>query len=130
MERWKRGSGCLEDFLLKNERNNMSKVVKEGTKNAKYASLDYEVLKYNEEINLSVLKINLHTGRHHQIRVQLANAGHSIFGDQKYGKRGQGKQIALWAYELTIEHPITKEEMRFKDLPEPIGTWCIIKEMN
>ena len=51
MERWKRRSGCLEDYLLKNERNNMSKVVKESTKNAKYASLDYEVLKYNEEIN-------------------------------------------------------------------------------
>ncbi|MBO5004701.1 MAG: RNA pseudouridine synthase, partial [Clostridia bacterium] len=59
----------LEDYLLKNERNNMSKVVKEGTKNSKFAKLDYEVIKYNEEINLSVLKINLHTGRHHQIRV-------------------------------------------------------------
>ena len=130
MERWKRGSGCLEDYLLKNERNNMSKVVKEGTKNAKYASLDYEVLKYNEEINLSVLKINLHTGRHHQIRVQLANSGHSIFGDNKYGTRGKGKQIALWAYQLTIEHPITKEKLQFVDLPEKIGTWCILKEVD
>ena len=46
MERWKRGSGCLEDYLLKNERNNMSKVVKAGTKNAKYASLDYEMAGY------------------------------------------------------------------------------------
>ena len=60
-----------------------------------------------------MVEINLHTGRHHQIRVQLSNFGHSIFGDQKYGTRGQGKQIALWAYELTIEHPITKEEMTF-----------------
>ena len=80
--------------------------------------------------NLSLLEINLHTGRHHQIRVQLANAGHSIFGDQKYGKRGQGKQIALWAYELTIEHPTTKEMLTFKDLPEPIGTRCILKLDN
>ena len=85
------------------------------------------MLKYNEVKNLSLLKINLHTGRHHQIRVQLANFGHSIFGDQKYGTRGKGKQIALWAYELTIKHPITKEEMTFKCLPEPIGTWCILK---
>lgn len=65
--------GTLENYLLKNERKNTSKVVKEGEKNAKFAKLDYEVIKYNEEINLSVLKIYLHTGRHHQIRVQLAN---------------------------------------------------------
>ena len=81
--------GTIEDYLLKNEKTNTSKVVKEGTKNSKYAKLDYEVLKYNKEINLSVLKINLHTGRHHQIRVQLANSGHSICGDQKYGTRGR-----------------------------------------
>jgi len=79
----------LEDYLLKNEKNNLSKVVPEGTKNSKFASLDYEVIKYNEETNLSVLKINLHTGRHHQIRVQLSSRGHSIYGDQKYGTRGR-----------------------------------------
>ena len=124
------GSGCLEDYLLKNERNNMSKVVKEGTKNAKYASLDYEVLKYNEEINLSVLKINLHTGRHHQIRVQLSSRDHSIYGDQKYGGRGHGKQIALWAYTLKIVHPITKEEMTFKSIPELNGTWKILEGLE
>ena len=105
-------------------------MVDKNKKNAKLAKLDYEVLAYNEVKDLTLLDINLHTGRHHQIRVQLSNFGHSIFGDQKYGKRGQGKQIALWAYELTIVHPITKEEMNFKDLPEPIGTWCILKEMK
>ena len=117
----------LEDYLLKNEKNNMSKVVKEGTKNSKFASLDYEVLKYNEEINLSVLKINLHTGRHHQIRVQLSSREHSIYGDQKYGGRGHGKQIALWAYELSIVHPVTKEELTFRVLPEINGTWKILE---
>lgn len=65
--------GTLENYLLKNQSKNISKVVKEGTKNAKYAKLDYETLKYDEEINLSVLKVHLDTGRHHQIRVQLAN---------------------------------------------------------
>lgn len=121
--KFEKNKGTLEDYLLKNEKTNTSKVVKEGTKNAKLAMLDYEVLKYNEEINLSVVKVNLHTGRHHQIRVQMANAGHSICGDQKYGTRGRGKQICLWAYELTILHPITKEEMTFKVLPEFIGGW-------
>ena len=122
--------GILEDYLLKNEKKNMSKVVKEGTKNSKFASLDYEVLKYNEEINLSVLKINLHTGRHHQIRVQLSSRNHSIYGDQKYGGRGHGKQIALWAYSLTVVHPITKEEMAFKALPEINGTWKILEDVE
>ena len=119
--------GTLEDYLYKDERNNVSKVVNKDKKNAKLAKLDYEVLKYNEVKNLSLVEINLHTGRHHQIRVQLSNFGHSIFGDQKYGTRGKGKQIALWAYELTIEHPITKEKMTFKNLPEAVGTWCILK---
>ena len=121
-------SGILEDYLYKDERNNISKVVSKEKKNAKLAKLDYEVEKYNKVKDLSLVKVNLHTGRHHQIRVQLANSGHSIFGDQKYGTRGKGKQIALWAYELTILHPITKEEMVFQDLPEPIGTWCILKD--
>lgn len=83
--------GSLEDYLLKNGKNNTSKVVKENVKGAKIAKLDYEVLKYNEEIDLSVVKILLHTGRHHQIRVQLSNIGHSIYGDQKYGTRGKRK---------------------------------------
>lgn len=123
-------NGSLENYLYKDERNNISKVVNKEKKNSKLAKLDYEVLTYNEVKNLSLLKINLHTGRHHQIRVQLANFGHSIFGDQKYGTRGQGKQIALWAYELTIKHPITKEEMTFKDLPEAVGTWCILNQIS
>ena len=118
----------LEDYLYKDERNNISKVVCKDKKNAKLAKLDYEVLSYNAVKDLTLIKVNLHTGRHHQIRVQLANFGHSIFGDQKYGKRGQGKQIALWASELTINHPISKEEITFKSIPEPIGTWSILKK--
>ena len=119
--------GILEDYLWKNERTNTSKVVEEGTKNAKYAKLKYEVLKYVPETNLSVLKITLETGRHHQIRVQLSHAGHSIYGDQKYGSRGKGKQIALWAYELSFIHPITKEKLNYTDMPETIGTWSNLK---
>ena len=123
-------NGVLEDYLLKNEKTNMSKVVPEGTKNSKYAKLEYRVLKYDSELNLSVLKINLHTGRHHQIRVQLSSRGHSIYGDQKYGGRGHGKQICLWAYELTIQHPITKEEMSFKALPDKEKSWKILEDIK
>lgn len=123
-------TGILEDYLYKDERNNISKVVNKDKKNAKYAKLEYELIVYDEVKNLSLLSINLYTGRHHQIRVQLSNFGHSIFGDQKYGTRGKGKQIALWAYELEIEHPITKEKMTFKDLPQSKGTWSILNKLK
>ena len=117
----------LTDFLLKNEKTNTSKVVKEGTKNSKEAVLDYEVIKYNKEINLSVVKVNLHTGRHHQIRLQFSSRGHSLYGDQKYGTRGRGKQLALWAYYLSFEHPTKKELMEFEDYPEITGSWKILE---
>ena len=120
----------LQDYLFKNEKSNMSKVVKEETKHSKLAILDYEVLKYDKETNLSVLKIHLHTGRHHQIRVQLSSRNHSIYGDQKYGGRGHGKQIALWAYELKLYHPVTNEFMAFYSIPKQEGSWTILKDIS
>lgn len=120
----------LEDYLYKDERNNISKVVKKENKNAKYAKLSYQSLKYEYKTDLSVLLIHLYTGRHHQIRVQLSSRGHSIFGDQKYGTRGRGKQIALWAYELSFEHPVTKEKLVFHSVPENNQTWRLIEGIN
>ena len=128
--KFEKNKDTLEDYLLKNQQKNISRVVREGTKNSKLAKLDYETLKYNSEIDLSVLKVLLHTGRHHQIRVQLSSRGHSIYGDQKYGTRGRGKQIALWAYKLTIIHPITKKEMTFTSIPELNKTWKILEGIN
>ena len=127
--KFEKNKGTLQDYLLKNEKTNMSKVVKEGTKNSKYAELDYEVLKYDKELNLSVLKVDLHTGRHHQIRVQLSSRQHSIYGDQKYGGRGHGKQICLWAYKLTIQHPVSKKEMAFRAVPEKEKSWKILEDI-
>ena len=126
--------GTFKDFLLKNEKTNTSRVIDinnaklKEVKNAKEAILDYEVVKYNEEINLSVVKVLLHTGRHHQIRVQFASRNHSLYGDQKYGTRGRGKQLALWAYSLSFNHPTTKERLYFEDYPEKIGSWKILEE--
>ena len=116
------------DYLWKDEKNNTSYVVKATKKNAKEAVLDYEVLKYDEKEKLSILKINLHTGRHHQIRVQLSSRMHAIYGDNKYHGRGSGTGICLWAYKLTIVHPITKEKMIFTDLPEIKGMWKLLKD--
>jgi len=103
----------LRDYLLKDSINNMVSVVSEATKEAKEAILDYEVLKSNGE--LSLLQVQLHTGRPHQIRVQLSHAGYTLYGDQRYGAdvNKPGQQIALWAYSITLLHPTKKEEMSF-----------------
>ena len=119
--------GTLENYLYKDKKTNTSYVVNKDKKDSKYAKIDYEVIKYDKENDLSLIKINLYTGRHHQIRVQLSNFGHSIYGDQRYGSRGKNKQIALWAYKLIIEHPTKKEKIEFEDLPKEVGVWKILK---
>ncbi len=114
--KFEKQNGVLENYLWKDEALNMSKVVSKDKKGAKLARLTYEVLA--EKNDLSLVKINLETGRHHQIRVQFSNAGHSLYGDQKYGKGSMGKQIALWAYRLEFKHPVKDEIMKFEALPE------------
>lgn len=107
-------NGHLENYLLKNEKTNTSFVSKEG----KLSILDYEVLENKN--NLTLVKISLQTGRHHQIRVQFSSLGYPLYGDAKYNKNYQkGEQIALFAKSLTFMHPTTKEEMTFTlDLPK------------
>ena len=124
--KFKEKKGTLEDYLYKDERNNISKVVNSQKKNAKKTKLDYEVLNYDDKRDLSLVKINLHTGRHHQIRVQMAHINHSLYGDQKYGSRGKNKQIRLWAYEVTFMHPVKKEEMTFTYYPD----WTMCKTVG
>lgn len=108
-----KGKGYLENYLLKDEKTNTSYVDKEG----KLAELSYEVLANKE--NLTLVKINLKTGRHHQIRVQFSHIGYPLFGDARYNKNYQkGEQIALFAKELSFLHPVTKERLTFRlDLP-------------
>ncbi|HEY5585113.1 MAG TPA: RluA family pseudouridine synthase [Ruminiclostridium sp.] len=105
--------GTLRDYLLKDSFNNMVSVVREGIEGSKEAVLDYEVLQSNGE--LSLLQIQLHTGRPHQIRVQLSHAGYTLYGDQRYGAdvNKPGQQIALWAHSITFIHPTKKEEITF-----------------
>ena len=113
----------LTDLLWKNERLNMSKVVCKGTNNAKEAVLEYELLKSVEVDNevLSLVRVYLYTGRHHQIRVQMSNAGLPLWGDTKYnlkfgrGSKTRNVQIALWAETLSFEHPVIGKEMFFSE---------------
>lgn len=108
----------LEDYLKKLKTINMSKVTTKDDKQGKLAKLEYEVLGIEETQEygtLSLLKIKLHTGRHHQIRVQLSNAGLPIWGDNKYNKVFMKKKdfnlIALWSHKFGFKHPKTKKYM-------------------
>lgn len=117
--------GVLEDILLKDAKTNTSRVIKEGSKEAKQgkkAKLSYKVLQTISvgEESYSEVEIQLFTGRHHQIRVQFANAGHPILGDTKYGSPVSaefsaqvGKGLKLCAYRLSFIHPGTKKEVEF-----------------
>ena len=100
--------GNFIDRLLKNKQNNKVSVNQSG----KEARLSYEKISFKD--NLSLVKVNLETGRSHQIRVQFSHHGYPLYGDQKYNKNSKvGEQIALWATKLTFNHPITKEEISF-----------------
>lgn len=108
--------GHLEDYLYKDNRNNTSYVV-DKTK-GKLAILDYELTKYKD--NLSLVKINLITGRSHQIRVQFSSRGYPLVGDQRYNKNSiKNVNIALFAKRLELIHPTKKEHLSFEiDLPD------------
>ena len=102
----------LKDKLLKNEKTNTSKIDEKG----KYAILEYNLIEYRN--NMSLIDINLLTGRHHQIRVQLSHHGYPIYGDQRYGIDKEGIQIHLWAYKLKCKHPVKDEIMEFTYYPK------------
>lgn len=103
--------GTLKDYLYKNKKTNMVSVVTKNHKEAKDAVLDYKTLASNDEFSL--VEIDIHTGRPHQIRVQFSSRNHPLYGDQRYGNSKVGEQIALWSYKLEFNHPTTKERLVF-----------------
>lgn len=119
--------GRLEHYLLKDQRKNQVRVVDKQVQGAKKAVLDYEVIASKE--GLSLVRVQLHTGRPHQIRVQLAETGTPIYGDQKYGQHVNkpGQQIALWANELRVKHPTRDEYVKVRCAPPEIAPWKILQ---
>lgn len=106
----------LLDYLLRDERSNNTMISAEGVEGAKPARMSYTATAAHN--GLTLLNIALQSGRHHQIRVQLASRGIPIWGDQRYNPHAYaGQQIALWAYSLEIEHPTQRVPMRFISLP-------------
>ena len=103
----------LENKLIKDEKNKKAYVSESG----KIAKLEYKVIdniKHNNQI-LSILDINLITGRFHQIRCQFSNIGHPLYGDYKYGSKNKVdlNHVLLYAYKLEFIHPTTKERLTF-----------------
>jgi len=108
----------LVDYILKDGKTNLSKIVKKETKGAKKAELDYRILAETEQESL--VEIELLTGRHHQIRVQMAGAGCPICGDRKYNDNASDtwRQMALCAFSLSFQHPKSNKKMIFSCDPK------------
>jgi len=142
----KQRSGTLVDYLLKNPKTNVVDVVPPATNGAKRAELTYKLIntwratgsvprvgiaasalppRNDGGTQVSLVEINLITGRSHQARVQMARMGHPIFGDAKYGgdKLAKGWNLALWAHELKFEHPTTQDILKFVVNPPETTPW-------
>ena len=115
--------GTLSNYLRKNTVNNMVYICTPSEDGAKYAELDYKVLESKGKYSLA--EVRLHTGRTHQIRVQMAGISHPVYGDMRYGGAlAQKGKLALWAYSLSFLHPTTKERLKFIAYPpETEGVW-------
>lgn len=119
----KQNNGTLTHYLRKDRRRNFVRAVKKGTRGAQKAILHYEVL--GRQNNLSLLHVTLETGRSHQIRVQLKELGHPLYGDQRYGQEVNkvGEQIALWSHTLTFIHPVRRTSLTTKSFPQEVYPW-------
>jgi 23S rRNA pseudouridine1911/1915/1917 synthase len=114
-------SGKYEDYLIKDEVKRQA-FVSDETK-GKLARLNYEVLEYNKTKDISLVKIELLTGRFHQIRCQFSHHLHPLVGDTKYGDAKNDKNffLGLYAYQLLFKHPTKKEDMIFNYKPENVN---------
>ena len=115
-------SGTLVHWLLKDERTNMVSAHNKEVPGSKKAILHFKSVSHKQ--GLSLVEIDLETGRPHQIRVQFLASGHPLWGDQRYNKNAiVGQNIALFAHKLVITHPTTKEKMGFEENPPTAEPW-------
>lgn len=114
-------SAILRDLLFWDRTKNKSFVVKRQRGGVKDAELEYALLEALPE--LSLLRVILHTGRTHQIRVQFSSRAMPLVGDVKYGSRYRGCALALWSHSLGFRHPATGKAMSFSAMPELVFPW-------
>ncbi len=114
-------SGVMRDLLFKDSAKNKSYVVKRMRKGVKEAELEYSVIE--SRADMSLVKITLHTGRSHQIRVQFSSRKMPLVGDVKYGSSRKDCNIALWSASLAFPHPKSGERMCFSANPPEVYPW-------
>ena len=123
-------NGVYKDLLFKDSGKNRSYVVNRMRKGVKEASLEYSVLEETEE--KSLVKVLLHTGRTHQIRVQFSSRKTPLTGDIKYGSKDRNSDIALFSHSITFTHPVKKEKITFTAFPDkanyPWNLWSVLNE--
>ena len=121
----KEEKGVLRNYLKKNSVNNMVYACTPTEQGAKYAELDYKTLQTVGELSLN--DVRLHTGRSHQIRVQMSNINCPVYGDMRYGgEKAKKGYLALWAYYLAFSHPVSKERLVFRvQPPKDIVPWTV-----
>ena len=116
--------GTLKDLLYRDKARRMTMVATEMAKGVQEAVLDYQVIASNAD--MSRVKIQLHTGRTHQIRVQFSSRGYPLVGERKYSLLEDGCTIALWSHKLGFRHPTTGEPMAFEKEPPRIYPWTVV----
>lgn len=116
--------GEFSDLLFHDRQRNKTFVVKRQRAGVKQARLHYRTVASSRigETETTLLRVVLHTGRTHQIRVQFASRGMPLLGDAKYGSRARGA-IALWACALAFDHPFTGKRLRFSAQPPAAAPW-------
>lgn len=117
-------AGTLVDLLGRDKARRMTYVSKECGKGIQEAVLHYQ--KLNGTSDMSRVRIQLITGRTHQIRVQFASRGWALLGDRKYCERNDPCEIALWSYRLAFSHPTTGERMEFVQDPPTEYPWTVV----
>ena len=120
--------GTLVNWIVRNEKQNKSYVYDKEVQNAKRAELKYRVIAHTE--NYHLIEVNLLTGRHHQIRCQLAHMGCVIKGDLKYGapRSNPDGSISHLSHEVTFIHPVSKMEIKAESLIPDDRLWRDIAE--
>ena len=121
----------LTDLLYHDMRRNKSFVVNRQRKGVREAVLEYTVLETvtNEDGVFSLIRVRLHTGRTHQIRVQFASRKMPLYGDSRYGGV-KGKCLGLWSHRLTLPHPVTGETLSAESHPDwETAPWCYFKKV-
>ena len=116
--------GQLRDLLGRDKARRMTFVAAEPGKEIQEAVLSYRVL--NRADDLTRVRIRLHTGRTHQIRVQFASRGMALVGERKYDTREDPCEIALWSHMVEFTHPRTGERMIFRKEPPRVYPWTVV----